>query len=351
MRIYNIKFNKNKGNHPIFDNPDEAAKKLADEFKSFNVLNQPLSPIWTIKGNNVDCIFPHWTTATPTDIGRWVLTDDGRVAQVLSFYYGKNNNRTTFKNGNDCRTKMIKVAWGVYYLYPKVDGTVTAVKMIADIEIKKNRVSLTQHKSIMGTKMNKSKKLFAYYFYATGDPITAYLNVRHVKNIKRGLTKRHLIRSALALARDPSIIAEIKKHYIPDKMTEKSFKERIKESLAKQEVDTDLLIEHVKLGLSANTEDIVVEEKIIDKEGNEKTKITTYPNKKKGGIGHKGFIELAANFIKFAEDETDEIGDDKAKIAKSKNAIEAHFSEEPLLPPAKDILDKVNKKVVESAKK
>lgn len=339
MRTYTVLYGKWKGQNYIFDSPDEASIMLSTDLKHLNVTDQKVTPAWHKVNGVFQSIFPQWhTVADPkVDIGRWVQTDDGRILQCWAVYYGSNNGKKTFKNGKSCLTKMVKTCIGVYYEYPRAEHAPMRSTMFADNkshyegEHRYNKHSMTRHKSYLGTKMNNAKRMFAYYLYITGDPVKSYMQVRP-RRVNR-LTKASMITSAYKLLQDPGIINELNK-YLPSMEQELGFRKRLLSACEKEGLNEELLAKHISKGLKANIECE------YDENGDE------IPNKKTGGMGHKSFLELAINAVKFARGEGDNVAEDKAGVGKGKSNKEiqdVQFEEQPLLPPSKEIQEKVNK--------
>lgn len=351
MRTYTIRQGINKGQHCIFDSPDEASIKLSKEFASLNIKSQPLlfdnGNTWKMVGDTIFCVFPHWLSLTePSQSGLWVCSDDGRVLQCLNFYLTANNKRVTFKNGTDCRTKSVKTAIGVYYSFPHADGTFQAMKMVADAKFDKefihNKSSFSNNKTVLGAKMNDRKRMFAYYMYISGDPVRS-LSAVH-RNKRSRLSNMYLVKSALSLLKDEGVLAEIKK-YLPTPMAEENFRTKLKLALDKKNVNLETLAEHVGAGLEANLQPVQAKDVngnlIFNKDGSPRW----IHNPKTGGIAHQGFIKMAVDLVKFANDEIDDATDTKkigSKSTKEAIPIEGVRFQEEILPPPKSIKDKVD---------
>ena len=310
VRIYTLKKGKFAGDHYIFNDNEEACKYLSTKLENLNVNKQDLL-------DPLDC-FPHWSKG---EIGDWVRSDDGRILQVLNIYYGKSAGREySTKTGNWVGTKMVKTVVKPACLYGKAGGTIVIPCLLADpkslTDVHFNRASIGQHKTIAGKYLTMRKRLFAYYVYLLADPIRAYNIVFNVRQRRFGKYKAtHVM---FKLLKDEWVIKEIQS-YLPTKMEKESFKERLTKALEDKNLGPERFAAEMDDGLKKT---------------------------KPGSMSHSTWVKMLGSINQYAF--TEKLGtglEDKSLEAKQLN--EGQPEREALLPPKDEIMNKVDKNLIE----
>lgn len=308
MRTFTLTKGKNKGNHYIFDTPNEARMFLSNSLKHLNKNIQDLKT------------FPHWSKGQPGD---WVCSDDGRVLQVFKRTEFPNNG-FFFSTRTGCwiGTIAVKVCCTTGNYYGKASGDIVMNRMdvdpksLTDCDFK--RSSIGKHKHVGGKYRTKSKVQFVTLLMFLGDPFQAYQEV-YVKG--RRVSQHNIMKGVFALLHDKYVIAEIKyqmeqtgKNKVEDlktKLREGLNKVRLKSG---RKLDIDRYLDELDEGLEAC---------------------------KKGTMSHKLLLEMLIKTITLADESST-----KKKLGKEIDDDMEHLEEagpSSILPrPRPELVEGVN---------
>lgn len=304
------------GEYPCFDDVNEAVKYLQDAKHDKQELFLPYPENGSLKQP-----FKHWYWAKKGDEGKYFMSDDGWIVPVLKVYEMKRGKYEFFKNGNPAGAVGIKTPFGTYVYCRLSTGKKSGVKMLVS-KIPATSVNFVKKSRIAGKFLTKKKMLFAYLFYATGDPIFAYkkavLKGYHIAQI---VMTEKLLQKAFDLLKDEYVIKEIKS-YLPMEKDENEFKARMREAFIDMKVDGARVARSIFAGLVAN----------------ETNKLKT------GGMGHAKFIELLSSAIEYSNGNKQSLvgANNKPEGLDPAKAVQAlPNSQNGLLPPNPEIMDKV----------